>query len=228
MKTAALLSGGKDSVYAIQIAQSQAWEITDTITLAPRNPESWMFHYPNPEIAETQSKLMNIPNRTIKIQGEKEKELEDLKEGLKELKQERGIEGFISGAIESEYQKKRLEYIGEDLELKSFTPLWHKDPYKMMKEQIESGYRYIFTQVSSGGLDKSWLGREVNEKTLEELKKLKQEIGVHMAGEGGEYEVAVLEAPIFQGKIKIKEAEKKMESPNRGIYDIKDFQVTQE
>lgn len=228
MKLASLLSGGKDSVYAVQVARSRAWEVIHTVTLAPHNPESWMFHYPNPEIAQAQSKLMNKPNRTIETQGEKEKELQDLKKGLKKLKEEKSIEGFVSGAIESEYQKKRLEYIGEDLDLKSFTPLWRKDPYKMMKEQIESGYRYIFTQVSSGGLDRSWLGREVDKKTLDELKELKEDIGIHIAGEGGEYEVAVLEAPIFQGRIEITEAEKKMESTNRGVYNIKDFTVTQE
>lgn len=225
MKLAALLSGGKDSVYAIQIAQSRAWEVTHTLTIAPKNPESWMFHHPNPHIAKAQSKLMEIPNKTIKTNGKKEEEIQDLKRGLKELKKQQGIEGFISGAIESEYQKTRLDHIGEQLNLKSFTPLWRKNPSKMMKEHIKSGYRYILTQVSSGGLNQSWLGKEINEHTFKKLKKLEKTIGLHIAGEGGEYEVSVLESPIFQGKIKIKEAEKEMESTNRGIYRIKKIEL---
>lgn len=225
MKLATLLSGGKDSVYSIYIAQSKGWNVVSTLTMAPLNSESWMFHYPNPEIAKAQSRLMGIPNTTVEIPGKKEEEIEKLREPLKELKESKEIQGIISGAIESEYQKSRLDYIGEDLELRTFSPLWRKNPYKLMKEQIESSFRYIITQVSSGGLDKTWLGREIDMDTLEELKKLKQEIGLHVAGEGGEYEVSVLEAPIFNGKIVIEDAEKKMESRNRGVYDIKSFKI---
>lgn len=225
MKVTSLLSGGKDSVYSTFLAQMQGLEVVETLTMASKSSESWMFHYPNPEIAEIQSDLMDIPNKTIKTEGKKEKELKDLKKALKKSKEDKGIEGIISGAVESEYQKSRLDYMGEELGLKNFAPLWRKDPYKLMKEQIESGFKYIVIQVSSGGLDESWLGKEIDLDTLKELKKLNEEIGIHIAGEGGEYEAAVLEAPIFKGIIEVKEAEKKMESPNRGIYRVKKWRV---
>lgn len=225
MKVTSLLSGGKDSVYATFLAQSQGWEVTETMTMASENPESWMFHYPNPKIAPIQSRLIGIPNTTVETKGEKEKELEDLKEALEKSREEKGIEGIVSGAVESEYQKSRLDYIGEELGLRTFTPLWRKDPYGLMKEQIESGFKYIIIQVSSGGLDESWLGREIDMETLNELRNLNEEIGIHIAGEGGEYEAAVLEAPIFNGRIKIRKAEKKMEGPNRGIYRVEKWQV---
>ncbi len=225
MKVSSLSSGGKDSIYSIFIAQTMGWSIVETITMCPKNPESWMFHYPNAELAGVQSKLMNIPNRLVKTRGRKEEELKDLKEALRKSKKEYGIQGFTSGALESEYQKTRLENMGEELGLKSFTPLWRKDPYETMREQIHSGFKYIITQVSSGGLNESWLGKQINMDTLKNLKRLNEEIGIHIAGEGGEYEAMVLEAPIFNGKIVIEEAEKKMEGENRGIYVVKEFRV---
>ncbi|MFO7958069.1 MAG: TIGR00289 family protein, partial [Candidatus Brocadiia bacterium] len=65
MKVAALLSGGKDSVYSIFLAQSMGWSVEETITVIPENPESWMFHYPNAEISKVQSRLMNILCRPV-------------------------------------------------------------------------------------------------------------------------------------------------------------------
>ncbi|MFW5902282.1 MAG: diphthine--ammonia ligase [archaeon] len=223
MKVAALLSGGKDSIYSMYIASSKSWEIKKTIIMKPENKESWMYHHPNKNIPETQSKLMDIPYECVKTKGEKEKELKSLKRALKKIKKEEGIEGFISGAIESEYQKKRLEYIGEELDLKSFCPLWRKDPEKLMESQIEDGTEFIINKISSGGLNKSWLGRKIDKKALEDLKKLNNEIGIHLAGEGGEYETTVLNSPLFKGKIEVKKAEKIMKGENRGIYEIKEI-----
>ncbi len=225
MKLAALLSGGKDSVNAIHIAKSRAWDIEKTIIMKPENPESWMYHYPELNIPETQSKLMNIPYKSIKTKGKKEKELKPLKKTLKKLKQKEKIEGFISGAIESEYQKERLDKIGQDLDLKTFHPLWRKDPEKILKKQIEQGFELIITQIAAGGLDKSWLGRKIDREALKELKQKQKEHGVHITGEGGEYETTVLNAPLFTGKIVIKEAEKQMETPNRGKYRIKKIET---
>jgi len=225
MKVAALLSGGKDSLKAIHVAESRAWEIERTITIKPDNPESWMYHDPDPGIPETQSKLMNIPNQIVKTKGEKEKELKPLKQTLKTLKQKEKIQGFVSGAIESQYQKKRLEKMGRDLELKTFHPLWKKDPKELLKQQIEEGYELIITQIAAGGLDESWLGKKIDQKTLKELEEKQEKYGVHMTGEGGEYETTVLNAPLFREKIVIKKAEKKMETLNRGKYRIKEIET---
>ncbi|HPA49924.1 MAG TPA: TIGR00289 family protein, partial [Methanofastidiosum sp.] len=43
--------------------------------------------------------------------------------------------------------------------------------------------------------------------------------GVHLAGEGGEYETFVIDAPIFKKKIVIEKSRKKIENLN-GIFLI--------
>ncbi len=225
MKVAALLSGGKDSVSSIHVAKSKGWEIKKNIIMKPENKDSWMYHRPNPEIPETQSKLMNIPYTTVKTKGEKEEELKPLKKALKELKEKEEIEGFISGAIKSEYQKTRLEKIGKEVGLKSICPLWKKDPDEIMEKQSKKEYRTIITKISSGALDKTWLGREINEETLKELKELREKMKINITGEGGEYETTVLKAPLFNGEIIVKKGKKKIETPNRGIYRLKEIET---
>ena len=46
MKLAALVSGGKDSAYAIYLA-SKSHEITTLVSIDSKNKESYMFHTPN-------------------------------------------------------------------------------------------------------------------------------------------------------------------------------------
>ncbi|HJJ78294.1 MAG TPA: ATP-binding protein, partial [Methanocorpusculum sp.] len=47
MKLAALTSGGKDSILAIQKAIDEGHTVTHMITVVPENKESYMFHSAN-------------------------------------------------------------------------------------------------------------------------------------------------------------------------------------
>ena len=49
---------------------------------------------------------------------------------------------------------------------------------------------------------------------LEKLKLLNKKYGVHIAGEGGEYETFVTDAPIFKKKLIIEKSKKIIENLN--------------
>ncbi|MBW2993534.1 diphthine--ammonia ligase, partial [Candidatus Woesearchaeota archaeon] len=123
MKVAALISGAKDSLYAAYLA-SKKHELICLITLIPEKEDSYMFHFPNIHLVPKQAELMDIPLVSIQTCGEKEKELTDLKEAMRIAKKKYHIEGIVSGAIESNYQKSRIDRICKELELESITPLW--------------------------------------------------------------------------------------------------------
>ena len=55
MKLAALFTGGKDSTYAIYLAQKQGHEIVCLITVQSENQDSYMFHTPAIELTELQA-----------------------------------------------------------------------------------------------------------------------------------------------------------------------------
>jgi len=61
---------------------------------------------------------------------------------------------------------------------------------------------YHYGQGCTGGMDEAWLGRHFDKKMLADLKELKPQVQGDLAGEGGEYETLVLNAPFFRKKDK--------------------------
>ncbi|MEM3698321.1 MAG: TIGR00289 family protein, partial [Archaeoglobaceae archaeon] len=62
-----------------------------------------------------------------------------------------------------------------------------------------------------------------DEKCVEDLKKVAKRTGINLAGEGGEYETLVLDAPLYRRRIVVKEVEKRWEKV-RGIALVKKFE----
>ncbi|NJE85054.1 TIGR00289 family protein [Thermococcus sp. CX2] len=204
MRVAVLYSGGKDSNYALYWALKQGFEVKYLVSMVSEREDSYMYHVPNIHLTELQAKAIGIPLVKGFTSGEKEKEVEDLKEVLEGLR----IDGVVAGALASEYQKKRVDRVAEELGLESFAPAWHRDPVDYMREIIEI-FDVVFVGVSAYGLDEKWLGRKVDEKALEELIKINEKYGIHVAGEGGEFETFVRDAPFFKARVVFDEVEKR-------------------
>jgi len=220
LRVAALVTGGKDSVLALYRAQKMGHDVEVLATMIPKRDDSYMFHFPNIHLTELLSGAVEIPLVTAETSGVKEEELDDLKKLLASL----DVEGVVSGAIASSYQKERIERICQELCLKSVTPLWHEDPLDIMKELIDLKFKVILVGVYAYGLDQTWLGREINPETLEKLVELNQKYQISLVGEGGEYESLVLDAPIFKKRIKIVEAETSYANSS-GVFVIKEAKL---
>ena len=201
MKTGILFSGGKDSCYAAFLAKKEGYEISCLIAIESQNKESYMFHTPFIDKVFLQASLMNIPLVYLKTKGEKEKELSDLEKEIKiEIKKYK-INGIITGAMESIYQASRVQKICNKLNIECFNPLWQKNAYVHWKDLLKNNFKVIIASVSADGLDKKWIGKEIDEKILEELKKLSEKYKFHLGFEGGEAETFVTFCPLFKAKI---------------------------
>ena len=220
MKVAALYSGGKDSTYALHRAMQQGREVVVLITIKSKNQSSYMFHIPNIDMVKLQAKALGIPLIFRKTEGLKEKELVDLKAAIAEAKKKYQIEGIVCGAVASEYQRYRVETICADLGLRSICPLWHLDSEKYIHEFLKDGFEAIFTGIAAQGLTPIWLGKPLSSETLEELKQLHHKFGVHLSGEGGEYETLVTDGPIFKKRLVIEKAETLWRGDS-GFYIVK-------
>ncbi len=207
MKAAVLFSGGKDSAMAVYKALEMGWKVECLVSLHSANPHSYMFHVPNIHLDVILAEAMDIPLVSADTPGNKEEELKDLYGTLQNLK-DHGIEAIFSGALSSTYQKSRIDTICQELGLDSVAPHWHRDPKEYMEEIIELGFQVIITAVAAEGLDETWLGREINHQTLEELQVRHEKYGIHLAFEGGEAETLTLNGPIFKKKVIIQESEK--------------------
>jgi len=219
MRLAALISGGKDSSFAIYKALQAGHTVTNLVTIKPANEDSYMFHSANIHLTSLISESCGIPLTSQVSSGEKEKELDDLKNALAPLK----VDGIAVGAIESEYQAMRVRRICDELGLVMYAPLWHKDPESLLLEMIEC-MDIIMVKVAAGGMDESWLGRHFDKKLVADLKELNRKSRVHLAGEGGEYETLVLNAPYYDKKIKLIET-KKVWMGDYGVLKVMDAEL---
>ncbi len=216
MRLAALISGGKDSALALHRILEKGMEVKYLVTMIPLRDDSWMFHYPNIHLTDLFAEAAGIPLIKAQTSGEKEKELEDLKNVLSTL----NVDGVISGAVASSYQKNRIERICNELGIRSITPIWHEDPIKLMKELISLKFDVIIVGVYAYGFNREWLGRHIDPKTLNDLIELNRRYNISIVGEGGEYETFVLYAPFFKRRIRIIEAETVWRNSN-GYLSIK-------
>jgi len=209
MRLASLFSGGKDSTFAIHLAQKQGHEIVCLLSIFPKSEESHLLHHPNIKWTNLQSQSMNIPQLTIKSSSdESDNELIDLGKLLDTAKNQFNIEGLVHGGIKSKFQKEKFETICSKFNLIPISPLWNSEPIQYMNDLLDSNYQFIMTTVSSDGLNDSWLGKCISKSDIDTLKKLSEKYGFNLNFEGGEAETFVINCPLFSNSIKIKNIKK--------------------
>ena len=204
MRVAALVTGGKDSALALYRALKLGYEVEVLVTMIPQREDSWMFHFPNIHLADLFAKAVEIPLVKAETVGIKETELKDLKNLLATL----NIQGVVSGAISSRYQKKRIDKICQELNLESISPLWQEDSMRLLKEIVNQNFEVIIVGVYAYGFDENWLGRKIDSTTIKNLAELNDKHQISLVGEGGEYETLVLDAPFFKKRIQVLQTER--------------------
>ena len=225
MRVAVLGSGGKDSTYAAWWSQLQGWEVVCIVTVRVIGDDSFMFQIDNTPVAGLQASSMGIPWLPVVTKGVEEKEIYDLENAILgnsdsesdfskiwpdqfELPDSMSlhsgkleIDGLVSGALRSDYQKTRLELMCERIGVRSFSPIWHKSPSQHMRSLLNHGFGVVFTSVSSEGMDESWIGLRLDSKSLDRLENLSRKHRFNLDGEGGEFETIVVEGPHMRGRI---------------------------
>src|SRR3989344_1017647 len=168
MKLISLFSGGKDSTYAMWLAMKEGHQIAYLATVHSKNPDSYMYDTSNIGFTVLQAQAMTMQIVSKESYGEKEREVDDLEVLLQGLQ----AEGVVCGALESEYQRKRVQKVCDELGLKLLAPLWHTDVEKYLRSMVDDGFEIVFTRLQAEGFDESWLGRTLDSKAIDDLLKL--------------------------------------------------------
>jgi ABC transporter with metal-binding/Fe-S-binding domain ATP-binding protein len=221
----ALFSGGKDSTFAAWVA-SKKDELACLVTLFPRSEMSYMFHFPNLKWTAMQAESMGVPILTEETDGVKEEELGDLERALANAKRRFELGGIYTGALASVYQKTRVERICDRLSLECVSPLWGIDPENHLHNLVADGFEVIIVSVSALGLDQTWLGRKLDQESIDELVALGRKFRFHVGLEGGEGETFVLDAPSFSKRIEIHSSEKRWKGDS-GYLEITEAALVQ-
>jgi len=210
MKVAVLFSGGKDSAFASFCCLYYGWDV-HLLTIEPAE-YSTMFHHPNIGWCEKQAEAMNLPIKVVKAKGSAEAdELGEVKRALSEMK----VDAVATGAIESEYQKQRIDKIAHELGIRSFSPLWRTGA--QMLPEICSYFDVYVVAVSAEGLGKDDLGKRFDGEFVQRLRQMKPSVSPML--EGGEGETFVAGAPFFKRALKIAKWEKEWDGA-RGVAKI--------
>jgi ABC transporter with metal-binding/Fe-S-binding domain ATP-binding protein len=224
MRVGVLFSGGKDSCLALQKARG-FHDVVCLISLLSESQESYMFHVPNIEVTARQAEAIGLPIVQKRTEGKKEEELKDLKKAIDEAKADFDLGGIVTGAVRSVYQSTRVQRICRRLGLWCFDPLWLKDEIELLNEIVREGYEVIVSGVSAFPLDMEFLGRQLDINMISKLEILNQKYGLNPAGEGGEFETTVIDAPFFKRKLEILDHEVSYKD-YFGVFRIKDVRLT--
>lgn len=221
MKIGLLFSGGKDSVYAGFLAKKFGHELTCLISILSENKESYMFHTPSISETKKQAEAMKIPIIIQQTKGKKEIELKDLESAIKLAIKKYKIQGIATGAIQSVYQSSRIQKICNKLKIECFNPLWQINENEYLSDLIKNKFKIIVVGVFAYPFNKSWLGREINKKFIEEIKELNKKYKISIIGEGGEFETFVVDCPLFSKELKIKSFKDNKEGENSFRRELK-------
>jgi len=222
VKLAALYSGGKDSTFAISCAQDLGHRVACLITMHPIADDSALFHYPNSWVTEYLADAMQIPLMGFQASGRsKEDEMKALEEAIVQVKSLYEIDGIVYGGISSNYQKQAFEQVCVRQRIAAVAPLWNSEPERYVTELVKRGFRIIIAGVSTMGLDKGWLGRELDKEAIDKLMSVSKKCGFNLTFEGGEAETLVIDCPLYQKKLQINTAAAYWDG-QRGIFEIQD------
>nr|DAD19992.1 TPA_asm: hypothetical protein HUJ06_021455 [Nelumbo nucifera] len=215
MKVVGLVSGGKDSCYAMMKCMEYGHEIVALANLMPIEDsvdelDSYMYQTVGHQIVVSYAECMGVPLFRRRIQGSTRcqnlsyrttpgDEVEDLFILLKEVKRQiPAIMAVSSGAIVSDYQRLRVESVCSRLGLVSLSYLWKQDQSLLLQEMITRGIVAITVKVAAMGLTpENHLGKEIS-YLQPQLHHLKELYGINVCGEGGEYETLTLDCPLFK------------------------------
>jgi ABC transporter with metal-binding/Fe-S-binding domain ATP-binding protein len=210
-----LFSGGKDSSWALYRALEAGLPVERLLTVHPEG-ESYMYHTPATELAALAAEsigieLVDVHPEDFERDAEGEdsgargdRELEPLERALEALRDDLGgLSGVTAGAVESEYQTSRIRGMADRLGAQLFAPLWGEDPRELAEAMLGAGFEIRIVQVAAYGLDESWLGRTLDRESFAELEELNERYGVHVLGEGGEFETFVTDGPHMRRPVEL-------------------------
>lgn len=248
MKVVALVSGGKDSTYNMLHCIVQGHEIVAMANLHPPltsesdEMDSFMYQTVGYTALEKYSECMGgVPmyrraiTGTSAIQSLEYKPVASMNDETEDLylllqtvlENHPDIKGVSVGAILSTYQRTRVENVCQRLGLTSLAYLWERSQSELLDEIIDGGVDARIIKTAAYGLGKRHLGQSLA-NIRSELIKMNSMFGLHLCGEGGEYETLVFDSPLFVKRL-VAGSQKILGSSHDDVYHLtlSDFSTEQ-
>lgn len=188
-------SSGKDSAFALyKILQEEKYDVPALLTSINEEFQRISMHGVHVSLLEKQAENLGIP--LIKMELPKEPSMEEYRQIMTKTMtgiQAKGIHYSVFGDIFLEdlrkYREDQLNAIG----MKAVFPLWKHNTSELIHEFLDLGFKTIVTCVNGSYLDKSFAGRIIDQKFIDDLPE-----NVDPCGENGEFHTFTFDGPIFK------------------------------
>ncbi|MCX5710966.1 MAG: diphthine--ammonia ligase [Candidatus Omnitrophica bacterium] len=214
MKVVSLWSGGKDSCFACYKAKQQGYQIISVVNFTDSDGVNSVSHGLSADIIQRQASLIDLP--LLQKAMPQEGYGNAFKVLIEELKAKEGIAGIVFGDIYLQEHRDWIDKICEELKVKAILPIWTKDTEKLVTEIIDSGFKSIVVSANKDILGEEWLGREIDNRFIKDLKAIGN---IDLCGEKGEFHTFVYDGPLFKERVKFNKGKKELRG-NRWFLEI--------
>lgn len=191
-------SSGKDSALALyKIQQNPEFEIDCLLTSVNQQFQRISMHGVRVELLEQQTESIGIPLEIMQIPEMPTMEVYEnvMQKTLEKLKN-KGITHSVFGDIFLEdlrqYREDKLSTMG----FKGVFPIWKIPTHDLIQEFISLNFKTIVVCVNEKYLDKSFVGRIIDQQFIDDLPE-----NVDVCGENGEFHTFSFDGPIFSKPI---------------------------
>jgi uncharacterized protein (TIGR00290 family) len=197
-------SSGKDSALALyKILQNKNYKIECLLTSVNQQFQRISMHGVRVELLEAQAKSIGLPLKIMQIPEMPTMEVYDniMLETLTEMKNQ-GFTHSVFGDIFLEDLRKYREDQLTKADFKGIFPLWKIETKDLIQEFITLGFKTIVVCVNERYLDKSFVGRIIDQDFINDLPE-----NVDVCGENGEFHTFTFDGPIFSEPINFERGE---------------------
>lgn len=191
-------SSGKDSALTLyKILQNPEYKIEYLLTSVNQQFQRISMHGVRVELLEAQAKSIGLPLEILQVPEMPTMEVYEnvMTKTLTELKS-KGITHSVFGDIFLEdlrkYREDQLAKIG----FEGVFPIWKIPTKELIQEFISLGFKTIVVCVNERYLDKSFVGRIIDQDFINDLPE-----NVDVCGENGEFHTFAFDGPIFSKPI---------------------------
>ncbi|HSB76364.1 MAG TPA: hypothetical protein VLC12_11990 [Terriglobales bacterium] len=187
-------SSGKDSAWALHVLrQSSDYEVAGLLTTFNQAANRVAMHAVRRELVEAQAESAGIPLWPVELPWPcTNSDYEAAMRSACSRALAEGLEGVAFGDLFLEdvraYREKQLRETG----LQPIFPIWGLPTAQLARDMIAAGLRARLTCVDPKALDRSFAGREFDERLLVDLPT-----GVDPCGERGEFHSFAYAGPMF-------------------------------
>ena len=197
-RAAMLWTGGKDSSLALHEARRDGFDVQCLVTFAPGVPD--FLAHPL-KFMMMQAQALGLPHYVFPVNEPYETSYETC---LRRLRDEMGIGTVITGDIAEvggspNWIRARSGPVGMNVH----TPLWGRDRGDLLAQLLAHGFKVRFSCIKTRWLAEDWVGRELDDTAIEDLRIVRERTGLDLCGEEGEYHTLVTDGPQFQRAIRI-------------------------